>query len=194
MTIRFEKVTTRYKPIILEWFNEPHVLEFFYGDGLKNTLNNLELYCKGINHNGRYEFDDWIAFHNDEPFGFLITSVIEGPFHPKHDYNKWFVEGKKTMTLDLLIGSTAFLDKGFGSRMIESFITTQFSDVDYFIIDPEINNEKATHVYQKAGFRKVAEFVPDFNPRQHIMLRLTVAELTNMVDGSDSDLDITSRN
>lgn len=175
--IRFEKVSAPYKPIILKWFKEPHVLEFFYGEGLQNTLNNLDLYCQGINHNGHYEFNDWIAFNEGVPFGFLITSIVEGPFDPDDDYNKWYVDGKQTMTLDLLIGESNYLGKGFGLKMIEAFIINQFSGVDYFLIDPEVKNERAIHVYQKAGFKPLAEFAPNFNPKPHRMLRLCVDEL-----------------
>lgn len=177
MMIRFEKVSAPYKPIILKWFKEPHVLEFFYGDGLQNTLNNLDLYCQGINHNGRYEFNDWIAFNEDVPFGFLITSIVEGPFDPEDDYNKWYVDGKKTCTLDLLIGEKDFLGKGLAHVMIQQFIRDHYSDADYFIIDPEATNTKAIHVYEKVGFKKVGELCPAFNPKPHIMMRLIVDEL-----------------
>lgn len=53
--------------------------EFYYRKGLQNTLHNIDLYCQRINNNGRYSFNHWIAFLGDNPFGFLMTSKIEGP-------------------------------------------------------------------------------------------------------------------
>ena len=111
----FYRVETKFQKIILDWFKKDHVKEFFYGHGLQSTLHNLELYCQGINNNGQYSFDHWIAFIGDDPFGFLMTSLVEGPFNA--DNKKWYVEGKRTFTLDLLIGPEAFLGKGLAHRI-----------------------------------------------------------------------------
>lgn len=175
--LRFTQATYEYKETILDWFKEEHVNEFYYGKGLQNTLHNLELYCQGMNNNGRYSFDLWIAFCNEVPFAFLMTSPIVGPYDPNDDYNKWYVEGKKTFTLDLLIGPKEFLGKRLAHRMIQQFILNQFSNADYFIIDPAQSNPKAIHVYEKAGFKKVGEFYPAYDPIPHLMMRLEVNEL-----------------
>ncbi len=175
--MKFEKLTLQYKELLLDWLNQPHVAEFYYGDGLKNTLNNIDLYCKGINHNGRYCFDHWLTFYDSLPFAFLMTSPITGPYNAKDDYNQWYQQGKKTFTLDLLIGDPAFLGKGLAHRMIQYFILDQYRDADFFIIDPEEFNTKAIHVYEKAGFEKIKRFCPDHNPKPHIMMRLIVSDL-----------------
>jgi hypothetical protein len=65
--LRFIRVTMVYKTIILNWFEEAHVKEFYHGKGLKNFLHNLDLYCQGINDNGRYSFDLWMAFCDEIP-------------------------------------------------------------------------------------------------------------------------------
>jgi len=109
--IDFESVKPSHKNIILSWFNEDHVKKFFYGDGVKNTLRNLDLFCQGINDNGSYTFHHWIAFYEDIPFAFIITSPVTGPYNENDDYNKWYVDGSKTYTLDLLIGEKDFLGK-----------------------------------------------------------------------------------
>jgi aminoglycoside 6'-N-acetyltransferase len=175
--VHFESVKILHKNIILSWFNENHVKEFYYGEGLKNTLHNLDLYCQGINDNGRYTFDYWLAFYNEIPFGFLITSPITGPYDPKDNYNKWYIDGKKTFTLDILIGEKSFLGKGLAHVMIKKFILEQYPDADFFIIDPEVVNTKAIHVYEKVGFKKIEQFYPAFNPKPHIMMRIEVNKL-----------------
>ncbi len=170
--ILFTQMTRELQQIVLNWFQEEHVNEFYYGEGLQNTLRNLELYCQGINNNGRYSFDHWIAFFGETPFGFLMTSPVVGPYNPSDDYNKWYVEGKQTFTLDLLIGPKCFLGKGLAHKMIQEFIINKFSHADYFIIDPAKSNRKAIHVYEKVGFKKVDEFCPSYDPIPHLMMRL----------------------
>lgn len=107
------------KAMILDWFNKPHVQEFYYGDGLQNTLTNLDLYCQGIKDNGRYRFDHWLALYNKEPFAFLITSPLDGLYDPDDDYNKWHKHNQQTFTLDMLIGPEQYLGQGMAVDMIQ---------------------------------------------------------------------------
>lgn len=175
----YKKVTHNDKPLVEKWLSEKHVMEFFYGEGLHNTLNNLALYCQGINDNGRYSFDQWIGFYDGIPFAFLITSTVTGPHDPNNPYDKWYVDGKETCTLDVLIGAKEFLGKGLSTVMIKQFILKQFPKTDYFIIDPELKNGKAIHVYEKVGFQKTEVFTPEYNRAQHQMMRLRVKDLIN---------------
>lgn len=177
MIISFVKASLKYKKVILNWFTKPHVNEFFYGDGLKNTLNNIDLYMNGQNNNGKYSFDLWVALIDNKPFGFLMTSPIEGP---NDNLKKWYVDGKTTFTLDLLIGEEEYLGKGLASLMIRNFIVDMFNHADYFLIDPAARNPKAIHVYEKAGFKKVGDFVPDYDPNPHVMMRLAVSYLRSI--------------
>nr|WP_264769406.1 GNAT family N-acetyltransferase [Coxiella burnetii] len=175
--LHFTQVTKKYKETILNWFKEKHVNEFFYGEGLQNTLRNLDLYCRGIDNNGRYSFDHWIAFYDEIPFSFIMTSPVIGPYDPADNYNKWYEENRKKITLDLLIGPKEFLSKGLAHLMIQQFILTQYANADFFIIDPEKSNSKAIHVYEKVGFKKVDEFCPPHSSTAHLMMRLNVKDL-----------------
>ena len=60
--LRFELIQPHHKAQILCWLDEPHVREFYYGDGLANTIKNIELFCNGVNNNGHYTFFHWIAY------------------------------------------------------------------------------------------------------------------------------------
>ena len=117
--INFKKVKLSDKAIILSWFKEDHVKEFYHGDGLKNTLKNIDLFCKGKNNNGNYTFYHWIAFYQDTPFAFFMTSPVEGPYNETDDYKKWYVKDKKTYTLDLLIGEKKFLGRGLAQEALQ---------------------------------------------------------------------------
>lgn len=185
--ITFGPVTKAFKSMITDWFNMDHVKAFYYGQGLENTLANLELYCQGIKHNGKYAFDHWIALLNGEPFGFLMTSPIEGAYDPNDDYNKWFVKDKNTFTLDLLIGPKELLGQGIGTAMIQQFIVNNLMGADFFLIDPELSNTRATHVYQKVGFKQVDTLYPDYNPKPHLMMRLDVQQFISKCEAEEAE-------
>ncbi len=106
-----------------------------------------------------------------------MTSLVEGPYDETDDYDRWFVEGTRTHTLNILIGLKESLGKGLAATIIKAFILDKFQDADFFLIDPEVANPKAIQVYEKVGFKKIAEFTPDFNPKPHIMMRMAVDEL-----------------
>lgn len=180
----FLSVEEKHHSIIQEWLHKEHVKPFFYGEGLENTLRNLALSVKGIKNNGRYSFEHLVACIDGQPFGFLITSEVEGPYDPKDPYNKWYEEGKTTITLDLLIGEEAFLGKGLAPRMIQEFLLDKFSHVSKVLIDPEEGNQKAIHVYEKAGFKKIEIFPQTHDdPQPCWMMHLMMEELKRQKAG-----------
>ena len=81
------------------------------------------------------------------------------------------------IVLDVLIGEEKFLGKGLSHRMILEFLRDKFPHVSKVLIDPEASNTKAIHVYEKAGFKKVEQFIPDYNPTPHWMMHLKMGEL-----------------
>lgn len=175
--LSFYLVEKKHLPIIHAWFEKEHIRQFFYGEGLKNTLKNLDFFSQGITNNGSYSFEHWIAYLDQEPLGFLMTSPIDGPFNPQDPYNKWYEPGKKIMTLDLLIGNEKYLGKGLGHRMIQEFLLNKCGNVTKVLIDPEASNIKAIHVYEKAGFRKIELFTPRYNQTPHWMMHLVMSEM-----------------
>lgn len=170
--ISFHRIEKKHHALVQDWLQKKHIQPYYFGEGLRNTLKNLELAVQGIDHNGEYSFEHWIACVDDQPMGFLMTSLVAGPYDAKDEYNKWFKEGKKTITLDLLIGEEIFLGKGLSSPMIQEFLRDKFPQVSTVLIDPELTNSKAIHVYEKVGFKKVEKFTPKFNPVPHWMMRL----------------------
>lgn len=69
----------------------------------------------------------------------------------------------KTASIDFMIGNKCYIGKGYASPALEAF--TNFfrkkvnPEVDTFIIDPAETNPRAKHVYEKAGFLTVGEFL-----------------------------------
>lgn len=78
-------------------------------------------------------------------------------------YVPYLSKNGKTIALDFMIGNESYLGKGFGAQTLENFTKFFKEKVDYafdtFLIDPGEHNPRAKHVYEKAGFNPVGEYV-----------------------------------
>ena len=161
----FKPVDKAHRALVHAWLEQPHVAEWFYGQGLQNTLNHLDDFLEGTS-----QAHYWLAYDKNHPFAFLITSSVSKP----HD---WCSEEGDAITLDMLIGDTDYLGKGLSSLLIQEFLVSQFPKVTEVLIDPEATNSRAIHVYQKVGFAILGEFIPSHSPHPHVMMRLNMREL-----------------
>lgn len=168
--ITFSPVEAQYEQLILGWFEKKHVSEWFHGVGLANSIEGLRRFIRKDSHWSSL----WLAFYEQEPFAYLITSTIEPSEadDPDSPFCKWIEPDKKMSTLDLLIGEEGYLGKGLATRMIQTFINVQLADSELIFIDPEGSNLKAIHVYEKAGFEKIDEFIASWHPVPHVLMRL----------------------
>ncbi|NGX31010.1 MAG: Aminoglycoside N(6')-acetyltransferase type 1 [Chlamydiae bacterium] len=178
-TLTFLAAKKNHKQCIFQWLDKEHVRPYFYGQGLQNTIDGLEKFIKGED----CLWDYWIAFFDDEPFGFLMTSIVKESEakDPNSAYAKWIEPGCKMITLDILIGEEKYLGRGLAARMIREFLLDKFSDVSTVFIDPAIDNYKAIHVYEKVGFKKLEQFMPSWNPSDSTpnwMMCLKMEDLT----------------
>ncbi|HAT8606294.1 MULTISPECIES: GNAT family N-acetyltransferase [Legionellaceae] len=161
----FKPVSKTQQQLILEWIAQEHINEWLHGDGLKNTIEDLE---KFVN-DGASWATHWIAYDNETPFAYLITSELEkSNDHP---------DG--AATLDLFICRLDYIGKGFAVQMIQEFLISQFSHVSEVLIDPEISNTRAVHVYKKAGFNIIEEFIASWHPVPHYKMQLSMGDLTD---------------
>lgn len=165
----FKPVDVAHRALVHYWLTLPHVTVWFYGQGLKNTLEHLDEFLKEAS-SSQY----WLAYDQDHPFAFLITSPI---LKPDDELTHWCSEEGEAITLDLLIGDTSYLGKGLSPIVIREFLLSQFPQVAEVLIDPEATNKRAIHVYQKAGFKHLGEFIPSHSPHPHCMMQLKMKEL-----------------
>ncbi|MCE5173492.1 acetyltransferase [Paenibacillus profundus] len=96
--ITFTKADMRHLELVKEWFNSPHVQEFWgTSDYTWNNFTNNIL-------NGKKElFDYWIASYNNEPFSLIMTSDAS---EDNPVYLMPFLESDgQPLTLDYLIGN-----------------------------------------------------------------------------------------
>ncbi len=164
MQFNFRTVINEDRECVYGWLHQPYISRWFYGEGLANTLKGIEEHIAGGSFS-KY----WLGLDGERPVAFLITSLVE---KPDDELMVWCQSSEKTITLDMLIGDPEYLGKGLAVPLIQQFLKSQFPDAAEVLIDPEATNEKAIHVYQKAGFKIVGEFVPQHSPHLHYMMRL----------------------
>ncbi|HIF0260664.1 TPA: GNAT family N-acetyltransferase [Legionella pneumophila] len=161
----FKPVNKMQQQLIHQWIAQEHINEWLHGDGLNNTIEDLEKFVNG----GSSWATHWIAYDNETPFAYLITSELEkSDDHP---------DG--ATTLDLFICRLDYLGKGFSVQMIQEFLISQFPHVAEVLIDPEISNTRAVHVYKKVGFNIIGEFIASWHPVPHYKMRLSMKDLTD---------------
>ena len=166
--IWFRKAGPADRGLLLGWFNEPHVREFW--DNSADGAANLEGYLAGV----KDLFDYWVGGLDGTPFCLVMTSDARDG-EPEHLAPHVAPHGK-TWTVDFMIGSTAHLGCGLAAPALEAFAGHAASlepALASLLIDPAADNPRAAHVYEKAGFRKVTEFTPGEGPfagRAHILM------------------------
>lgn len=169
----FKPVDKAHRSLVHHWLTQPHVTEWFYGQGLENTFKHLDAFLDG-SLQSRY----WLAFDKKHPFAFLITSSV---CKPEDELTCWCTEEGDAITLDMLIGDHNYLGKGLSHILIQEFLVSQFPQVAEVLIDPEATNSRAIHVYQKAGFTILDEFIPSHSPNKHYMMRLNMKKLKEVI-------------
>lgn len=169
MRFYFKPVEPSQRALVHQWLKTPHAAEWFYGQGLENTINHLDEFFQG-NRQVHY----WIGYDNAHPFAFFITTFVT---QEDVKLKKWCLEKGPAITLDILIGDANYLGKGLAPQLIREFLLSQFPDVTEVLIDPEASNARAVHVYQKVGFAIIDTFIPSHSPHLHYMMRLSMKQL-----------------
>lgn len=156
ISFHFAHAKSSQRDLLNRWFEQKHILEWMHGKGLQNTLNGLEKFFAD-----KSDTAYWIGYDGKNPFAFLITSA----------------EGNDAITLDLFICDLKYLGKGLAVPMIKAFLKEQFPHVKKVLIDPECTNKRAIHVYQKAGFKIIGEFIASWHPVPHYQMELDMKDL-----------------
>jgi len=169
--ISFRKATLSDQNLLKIWFAKPHVQE--YWDNSKEMWKNVVSYLNGE----KILYDYWIGLLENIPFCLIITSDLSenDPRAPgsDNDFLTYIDPKETTWTVDFMIGEEAFLKRGLSYLALQKFIDWQ-KEVKNFVVDPEISNTRAIHCYEKAGFEKIATFIPKegyFSGLEHVIMK-----------------------
>ena len=164
MNIHFKQATLADKDLIFGWLDKPHVQEFWdnspgHRTDILNFMNGREepsTYANGI-------FTYWVGSLENEPYCLLMTSEASVEDDLPEDWFSHLSKTGKTYTIDFMIGSKQHLGKGLAAPTLSAFTSYLNREIDTridtFIIDPAETNPRAKHVYEKAGFKTVVEFL-----------------------------------
>ena len=110
---------------------------------------------------GQYVY--WIASYEAEPFAMLMTVQETSASPINQEKLRWLSRTGNTYNLEFMIGNPSFLGKGYGARTLSEFIDYFRKSIDpkaeTFLIDPASDNPRAKHVYMKAGFEHICDFM-----------------------------------
>ena len=180
--ISFSKANVENINVVKEWFEKPYIQEWWGTcDYSYNNFYDYVLYDKKV------LFDHWIAYYRSEPYAYLVTSDAsdETPLDyyavehsaemnvPNH-YIPFLEPDRATYTLDFFIGNENFLGIGFAVPTLILFRDYLGKCGDAFLIDPECDNVKAIHVYEKAGFKIVNQYEAlegEFKGKKHFLMK-----------------------
>lgn len=162
--ITFEKATLDHKEIIFSWLAEPHIQAFWdntqeHKDDILNFMDGrveASAYC-----DGKYVY--WIAKAEHESFAMLMTIQETAEDHFDAIKLAYLSKTGHTYGIDYMIGNKNYFGKGLGAKTLEAFVDFFRSTIDLkadtFLIDPASDNPKVKHVYMKAGFEHVTDFI-----------------------------------
>jgi RimJ/RimL family protein N-acetyltransferase len=149
--IGFLPVQPEHYPLLREWLNAPHMLEWW-----GNPEQEIGFIIDMVE--GRDTTRPFILTVDAKPVGYIQYWFVG--HHQNEGWTKdhpWLKElPSETIGVDLSIGDPARLGSGLGSAALSSFVAKlRASGHETIIIDPNPANIRAVRAYSKAGFRSV---------------------------------------
>ncbi len=151
MKIAFKKFTKNYIPKFVAWSQKPHVRDIWFQDDYEP----LTMYYEKAKSNNGYDYP-FIICLDDKPIGFIQCSDLYGYKKLSPKVKGIFTnEEEGSFCLDLFIGEEDYLNKGYGTKIVKSFVNKIINDfkAKMILIDPASSNQRAIRCYEKAGFK-----------------------------------------
>ena len=129
------------------WLQAPHVREF-WDDGDRTPEQVWARYLDEPE-------DSWVFTLDGRPAGYIQIYPVDA--ESKFAAHRAAVG--ETWGIDLFIGETGLLGRGYAVGVIEAFLhhlKALHPALSRVLIDPETRNARAIHVYGKAGFALLA--------------------------------------
>lgn len=135
--------------LMCQWFNLPHIQKFY---SLRQwtedqVLEKLKPYITGYK-----PVLGLIVLMNEKPIGYVQQYKISDYPWPNQNLPQAIIDNAAGM--DLFIGDEGLIGRGIGSQIINEFIKSKiWSQFQYCIVDPDINNIAAIKCYGKLNFQ-----------------------------------------
>ena len=160
-------MTAQDLPMLHDWLNRPHVVEWWGGDEARPTLAEVhEHYLPEVL--AEESVTPYIAMLGEEPIGYAQSYVALGSGDGwwEHETDPG-VRG-----IDQSLANPSQLGKGLGTKLVRALVEMLFTDPEVTKIqtDPSPKNPRAIRCYEKAGFVKVRTISTPDGPAVYMVL------------------------
>ena len=150
-----------------EWLQREHVRRWW--DEHVTYESVVEHYLPAIE--GRKPVDLYLILLDERPIGFIQSYLLAN--HP--DFAERVGLGAGVAGVDLFVAEEELTGKGLGSEVLRRFVR----DVVFVepattacIADPDVRNAASIRAFEKAGFRRVGEFLEHEDGQLHALVRI----------------------
>lgn len=138
-------------PMLYEWLNRPHIVEWWGGEEERPTLADVQKqYLPSAL--AQESVTPYIAMLNGEPIGYAQSYVALG------SGDGWWEEETDpgVRGIDQSLANASQLGKGLGTKLVRALVELLFNDPEVTKIqtDPSPSNLRAIRCYEKAGFER----------------------------------------
>ena len=160
--INFRKFNqTDYHPLH-KWLQLEHVIKF-WDDGDRNIEQVITHYSESNDCNR------FIIEINNFSVGYIQSYEVKEPSILQYII---MCNLRCFLGIDIFIGELEYLNKGYARLILQQFIEKFGNSYNGFVVDPEISNLKAIHLYKSLGFIEITE-LHNLNKKYNLMLKLT---------------------
>jgi aminoglycoside 6'-N-acetyltransferase len=137
--------------LLLKWLTNPTLLEYYEGRDKKYNLGLI--YNDFFDETTNTEIKG-IIYYEKNAIGYLQYYRIENSGFDEYEYIR---TEEITFGIDLFIGEPEYWNIGIGTKIMKSCINylIKILNAEIILIDPQEENIRAIHVYEKIGFRKI---------------------------------------
>ncbi|WP_298210488.1 AacA4 family aminoglycoside N(6')-acetyltransferase [Acidovorax sp.] len=147
--ITLRHMTERDLPMLHEWLNRPHIVEWWGGEDERPTLNEVQEHYLP-NAMAERSVTPYIAMLGDAPVGYAQSYVVLG------SGDGWWEDETDpgVRGIDQFLADPTQLSRGLGTTLVRALVELLFLDsaVTKVQTDPAPNNQRAIRCYEKAGF------------------------------------------
>ena len=166
MEVGFRPLRDADLPLVHEWLGREHVRRWWGERGdLQRTIDHY-----GPSLDGRDPTDLYAILVGGRDAGMIQTYIVAD--YP--DYAALVGVGEDVAGLDLFLGEDELLGRGLGTEIIRRFVSEVVwsrAAAHACVADPDVENISSLRAFEKAGFRRVGEFVDPDDGRPHALVR-----------------------
>ncbi len=149
MPVTLRLMTEHDLPMLHDWLNRPHIVEWWGGEDERPTLDEVrQHYLPRVM--AEESVTPYIAMLGEEPIGYAQSYVALGS-----GGGWWESETDPGVRgIDQSLANQTQLQRGLGTKLVRALVEQLFADPDVTAIqtDPAPNNHRAIRCYEKAGF------------------------------------------